>query len=141
MVESAARFIGQPAPSWPALAQRWVRARPGKPESHPGSDFRPDSSFMPWGPCGEVAGQARPPYWRRPTGARYGWRTTAVSRASPFRRSAPGSMDTPSPSATRVAVTAVRETLAARSSVEVVLFACFSTEVLQAYRAAGVENG
>ncbi len=47
----------------------------------------------------------------------------------------------PLPSATQVAVTAVRETLAARSSVEVVLFACFSTEVLQAYRAAGVENG
>ena len=46
----------------------------------------------------------------------------------------------PLPSATQVAVTAVRETLAARSSVEVVLFACFSTEVLQAYRAAGVEN-
>lgn len=43
--------------------------------------------------------------------------------------------------ATRVAVTAVRESLATRSSVQTVLFACFSPDVLEAYREAGVETG
>jgi O-acetyl-ADP-ribose deacetylase (regulator of RNase III) len=43
--------------------------------------------------------------------------------------------------ATDVAVAAVRETLAAPSSVDAVLFACFSPEVLQTYREAGVETG
>ncbi len=48
----------------------------------------------------------------------------------------------PLPSATQVAVAAVGGlSSAARSSVEVVLFACFSPEVLQAYGAAGVETG
>ena len=41
--------------------------------------------------------------------------------------------------ATEVAVAAVRETLVAPSSVEVVQFACFSPEVLQVYRGAGIE--
>ena len=47
----------------------------------------------------------------------------------------------PLAAATQVAVAAVRETLAARSSVEAVLFACFSPDVLQAYCEAGVEAG
>jgi O-acetyl-ADP-ribose deacetylase len=40
--------------------------------------------------------------------------------------------------ATRIAVTAVRTALAAGSSVSEVVFACFSPEVLQAYREAGI---
>lgn len=47
----------------------------------------------------------------------------------------------PIAAATRIAVAAVRESLATRSSVETVLFACFSPEVLEAYREAGVEAG
>jgi O-acetyl-ADP-ribose deacetylase (regulator of RNase III) len=47
----------------------------------------------------------------------------------------------PVAAATRVAVTAVRENLATRSSVQTVLFACFSPDVLEAYREAGVETG
>jgi len=43
--------------------------------------------------------------------------------------------------ATEVAVGAVRQALAARSSIEVVEFACFSPEVLRAYRQAGIEAG
>ena len=42
--------------------------------------------------------------------------------------------------ATSVAVAAVRESLATPSSVEFVLFACFSPDVLRTYRAAGVEG-
>ena len=45
----------------------------------------------------------------------------------------------PLEAATEVAVVAVREALAARSSVEAVQFACFSPEVLQAYRKVGIE--
>ncbi len=40
--------------------------------------------------------------------------------------------------ATEIAVTTVPEVLAAGSTVEQVVFACFSPEVLQAYRQAGV---
>jgi O-acetyl-ADP-ribose deacetylase (regulator of RNase III) len=40
--------------------------------------------------------------------------------------------------ATRIAVTAVRTALEAGSSVREVVFACFSPEVLQAYRKAGI---
>ena len=47
----------------------------------------------------------------------------------------------PVAAAARVAVTAVRENLATRSSVQTVLFACFSPDVLEAYREAGVETG
>ncbi len=47
----------------------------------------------------------------------------------------------PVAAATRVAVTAVRESLATRSSVQTVLFACFGPDVLEAYREAGVETG
>ena len=42
--------------------------------------------------------------------------------------------------ATAIAVATVREALAAGTSVEDVLFACFSREVLRAYRAAGVTD-
>lgn len=42
--------------------------------------------------------------------------------------------------ATAIAVATVREALAAGTSVEDVLFACFSPEVLRAYRAAGVTD-
>lgn len=41
--------------------------------------------------------------------------------------------------ATSVAVTTIRELLRAPSSIETVVFACFSDEVLSAYRHAGVE--
>ncbi len=41
--------------------------------------------------------------------------------------------------ATHVAVATVRETLRAPLSIEIVVFACFSDEVLSAYRHAGVE--
>ena len=44
----------------------------------------------------------------------------------------------PLDAATEVAVTTVRETLAAKSTVERVVFACFSPEVLGAYRRAGI---
>ncbi len=46
----------------------------------------------------------------------------------------------PLDAATEVAVTTVRETLAASSTVERVVFACFSTEVLGAYRKAGISD-
>ena len=42
--------------------------------------------------------------------------------------------------ATAIAVATVREALAAGTSVEDVLFACFSQEVLRAYRSAGVTD-
>jgi len=42
--------------------------------------------------------------------------------------------------ATAIAVETVREALAAGTSVEDVLFACFSQEVLRAYRSAGVTD-
>ncbi len=42
--------------------------------------------------------------------------------------------------ATNVAVATVREALRAPSSIETVVFACFSDEVLSAYRRAGVEH-
>ena len=47
----------------------------------------------------------------------------------------------PLAAATEVAVGAVREALATPSSVKLVQFACFSPEVLQAYRQAGIEVG
>jgi O-acetyl-ADP-ribose deacetylase (regulator of RNase III) len=45
----------------------------------------------------------------------------------------------PLAAATGIAVEAVRSALAAGSSVEEVVFACFNPEVLEAYREAGVE--
>jgi O-acetyl-ADP-ribose deacetylase (regulator of RNase III) len=47
----------------------------------------------------------------------------------------------PLASATRIAVAAVREALANQPGIETVLFACFSPQVLQTYRDAGVESG
>ncbi|HEU5179545.1 MAG TPA: O-acetyl-ADP-ribose deacetylase [Candidatus Polarisedimenticolia bacterium] len=46
----------------------------------------------------------------------------------------------PLPEATGVAVATIREALRAPSSIETVVFACFSDEVLSAYRQAGVED-
>lgn len=45
----------------------------------------------------------------------------------------------PLDAATRIAVDTVREALATPGSIETVVFACFSPEVLAAYRAKGVE--
>jgi O-acetyl-ADP-ribose deacetylase (regulator of RNase III) len=42
--------------------------------------------------------------------------------------------------ATKVAVAATRAALATPSSIEQVVFACFSAEVLEAYRRAGIED-
>ena len=46
----------------------------------------------------------------------------------------------PLPDATGVAVETIREALRTPSSIETVVFACFSDEVLSAYRQAGVED-
>jgi O-acetyl-ADP-ribose deacetylase (regulator of RNase III) len=47
----------------------------------------------------------------------------------------------PLDAATRIAVATVREALATPGSIDTVIFACFSSEVMAAYRAQGVARG
>jgi O-acetyl-ADP-ribose deacetylase (regulator of RNase III) len=66
--------------------------------------------------------------------AKYGLRSIAFPAIST------GVYGYPVDQAAEVAVAAVRRALAAGSSLEEVVFACFGDDVLQSYRAAGIED-
>ena len=118
-----------------------ARVRRARRASRLDSGFTPGSSFTRWGPCGTAVAAMNRPCSRRPTGPRSISLRASHLRSIAFPAISTGIYGYPLGAATGIAVSTIRQELAATHAVERVIFACFNQAALEAYAAEGVTIG